>query len=78
MDNHYQTAAVTPGQLTKTALNNLVRSTHKAPACNPFISKIQAQEECLRRAEAYTQIIKYSGSIIIACLVFVVLVKLME
>ncbi len=77
MDSNHQTAYTTqPGQLSKTELKNLVCATHNTSASARFISRTQAQKECARRAKAYAQISWYSGYVIIACLVFVVLVKL--
>ncbi len=79
MDNSHQTAHTTqPGQLTKTELRDLVCKTNRTSASVRFTSRAEAQKECLRRAKAYAQISWYSGCVIIACLVFVVLVKLME
>ncbi len=79
MHNHHQTAYVTqPGQLTKTELNDLIRNTGKPIAPTQRISRTQARKECLRRASVYKKISGYSGSAIIACLAFVVLVQLIE
>ncbi len=79
MDNNHQIAYTAQlGQLTKAELKNLLCKTNKASASSRFISRTQAQKECIRRATAYMQISQYSGSAIIACLVFVVLVKLLE
>ncbi len=78
MNNHCQTAyKVHPGQLTKAELQNLISKTNYKPFSARFISKTQAQKECIRRACGYDQISQYSGTIIIACLAFVVLVKLL-
>jgi len=42
------------------------------------ISRNRAKQECLRRARGYEKISQYSGMTIIACLVFVMLVKLLQ
>lgn len=78
MDNNGQaTYKAHPELLTKAELHHLISKTNYNSFSARFISKTQAQKECIRRACGYNQISQYSGTAIIACLAFVVLVKLL-
>jgi len=60
-------------QMSKTQLQHLIDTSESNPVCRNEVFK-----ECRRRAEGYEQICRFSGTTMIACLAFILLVKLLQ